>query len=246
MANERLRAVLLERGHTPDGFAREMDVDRKTVDRWVGGRVPYRRHRYRIATLLGVDEAYLWPDALSRDQVQAASDSEIITVYPHRSEIRWDVWHELFAGAEAEIGVLVYSGLFLAEDAGVQNILTEKAAAGVRIRILLGDPDSPEVNQRSIDEGVEGIMGAKIKNALVLYRPLRKIEGIELRQHQTILYNSIYRSDDQLLVNTHIHGVPAAQAPVWRMRRIPGGEIARAYIASFDRVWESAEPIPER
>lgn len=245
MANERLRAVLLERGYTLEKLARELDVDPKTVERWVGGRLPYRRHRYAIATKLGVDEAYIWPDALSRDQVQAASDSEIITVYPHRSEIRFDVWHELFAGAEAEIGVLVYSGLFLAEDAGVQKLFTEKAAAGVRVRILLGDPESPEVLRRSIDEGVEGIMPAKIKNAQVLYRPLREIDGIELRQHRTILYNSIYRADDQLLVNTHIHGVPAAQAPVWRMRRIAGGEIARAYIASFDRVWDSADPIPE-
>jgi len=59
-----------------------------------------------------VEEVYLWPDALSRDQVAAASESEVVTVYPHRSEVPRDVWGRLFAEAESEIGVLVYSGLF--------------------------------------------------------------------------------------------------------------------------------------
>lgn len=246
MANERLRAALLERNLTPESLANELGVDPKTVERWVAqGRTPYRRHRYAVATRLGVDEGYLWPDALSRDQVAAASDSEIVTVYPHRSEIRWDVWHRLFAEAEEEIGLLVYAGLFLAEDAGVQRLFEEKAKAGVRVRLLFGDPDSPHVADRGAEEGVEGVMAAKIKNTLVLCRPLSKVDGIELRVHQTTLYNSIYRADDQLLVNTHIYGVPAAQAPVWHLRRIAGGEIASAYLNSFERVWDTATPLPE-
>ena len=46
----------------------------------------------------------------------------------------------LFSAAEREIGVLVYSGLFLSEDAGIQKIFKDKAAASVRVRILLGSP----------------------------------------------------------------------------------------------------------
>ncbi len=65
-----------------------------------------------------MDEAYLWPGALSREQVAAASDSEVLAIYPHRSDVPRDAWERLFAAAEREIGVLVYSGLFLAEDAG--------------------------------------------------------------------------------------------------------------------------------
>lgn len=246
MANERLRAALLERNLTPEALARELDVDPKTVERWVSqGRTPYRRHRFAVATKLGVDEGYLWPNALPREQVAAASDSEIITVYPHRSEIRWDVWHHLFDGAASEIGILVYAGLFIAEDAGVQRLFLEKAKAGVRVRLLLGDPDSPNVAQRSVEEGVEGVMAAKIRNTLVLCQPLTKVDGIELRVHQTTLYNSIYRADDQVLVNTHIYGVPAAQAPVWHLRKVAGGEIAGAYLNSFERVWDTAKPLPE-
>lgn len=244
MPNERLRAALLQRSLTLDAVAEQIGVDRKTVERWVGGRTPYRRHRFAVARMLSLDEGYLWPEALSREQVTQASEGEVLNVYPHRSDVPRDEWGRLFESAEQEIGVLVYAGLFLAEDSGIQRTFAEKAKAGVRVRILLGDPDSPEVAERGSEEGVDEAMAAKIRNALVLYRPLRKIEGAEIRFHRTVLYNSIYRADDELLVNTHIYGLTAAYAPVWHLRKIPGGEIAGTYLESFERVWETAKPAP--
>lgn len=241
MPNERLRALLLERGETIDKLAEVVRVDPKTVERWVTkGRTPYRAHRYAVAAFFGVDESYIWPDALGRDQVAAVSESEIIAVYPHRSEVPRDVWEHVFSSAEQEIGVLVYSGLFLSEDARVQRIFKSKAGSGVRVRILLGDPDSHVVADRGEDVG--DAITAKIRNALALYRPLRTVEGVEFRFHRTVLYNSIYLADDQVLVNTHIHGVAAAQAPVWHLHKLAGGELTSLYIDSFERVWESATP----
>jgi transcriptional regulator with XRE-family HTH domain len=244
MPNERLRAALLEHGLTPAVLGEELGVDHKTVERWLSGRVPYRRHRYAVASRLRLDEAYLWPGALSREQVAAASDSEVLAIYPHRSDVPRDAWERLFASAEREIGVLVYSGLALAEDTGVQKIIAERARAGVRVRILLGDPDSSQVAERGRDEGVDDAMAARIRNVLVLYRGLRATEGVEFRFHQTVLYNSIYRGDEHLLVNTHIYGMPASRAPVWHLRQVAGGEIAGTYLDSFDRVWDTAVPVP--
>ncbi|WP_103944623.1 helix-turn-helix domain-containing protein [Thermomonospora echinospora] len=245
MPNERLRAALLERGLTVAALAEAIGVDQKTVERWMTtGRTPYRRHRFAVASHLGIDETYLWPDALSREQVASASESEIITVYPHRWSVPRDAWGRLFAKAEREIGVLVYAGLFLSEDAGVQRIFAEKARAGVRVRILLGDPGSPQVTERGADEGVGDAMAAKIHNAMVLYRPLRAIDGVEFRLHRTVLYNSIYRADDELLVNTHVYGVTAPHAPVWHLRKVAGGDITNTYLDSFERVWEGATPLP--
>ena len=86
-------------------------------------------------------------------------------------------------------------------------------------------------------------MAAKIRNALALYRPLRQTEGVEFRLHRTVLYNSIYRADDQVLVNTHVFGMAAAHAPVWHLRKLPGGELASLYIDSFERVWDTATPV---
>ena len=53
-----------------------------------------------------------------------------------------------------------------------------------------------------------------------------------------MLYNAIYRADDQLLVNQHTYGIPAAQAPVFRLSDSGGGEMAALYLESFERVWD--------
>ena len=74
MQNERLRSAMIEHGHTSAILAERVGVDAKTVERWITtGRPPYRKTRYKVAAELGVDEAILWPDALSADQVAAAS-----------------------------------------------------------------------------------------------------------------------------------------------------------------------------
>jgi transcriptional regulator with XRE-family HTH domain len=245
MQNERLRTALLERGLTPAALGAEIGVDQKTVERWVLGRTPYRKYRYAVASRLEKDEAYLWPGALSREQVAAASDSEVLAIYAHRSDVPRDAWERLFASAEREIGVLVYAGLFLAEDAAAKKVLADRARAGVRVRMLLGDPDSEPVAERGADEGVGDAMAAKIRNALVLYRSLPSTKNVEFRFHQTILYNSICRADDQLLVNTHVYGLTAALAPVWHLRKVAGGEIAGTYLDSFERVWDTGVPLPE-
>jgi transcriptional regulator with XRE-family HTH domain len=245
MPNERLRAALLKSGVTPAALAAELNVDPKTVERWITlGRPPYRKTRYAVATRLGVDEAFLWPDALTRDQVAAAAESEIVTVYPHRWVLDRDVWLNLFGSAEYEIDVLVYAGYFLVDDAGLLRVLADKARAGTRVRILLGDPDSPEVAQRGVDEGIDDAVPAKVRNALITYRPLRQILGVEIRLHGTILYNSIYRADDQLLVNTHVYGSLASNAPVLHLRRVAGGDMVSMYLDSFEKVWDGATPAP--
>ena len=243
MANERLRSALLQRGVTAADLADTVGVDPKTIERWIGGRIPYRRHRHQVAVRLGVDETYLWPGALAAEQVASASESEILVVHPHRWAVPRDTWGLLFDSAAHEIGVLVYSGMFLADDPGLLALFRSKAEQGVRVRILLGDPDSPEVAARGQHEGIDDALAPKIRNALVLLRPLRKVDGVEIRQHATVLYNSIFRADGEMLVNTHVYGTPAAQAPVMHLRQIAGAALVATYLESFERVWAESRPL---
>ena len=246
MANERLRALLLERRVTVAKLAEAVQVDAKTVERWImAGRVPYRKHRYNVAAFFGVDESFIWPDALDHDQVIAASESEIVAVYPYRRAVPRDAWGHLFGQAEQEISILAYSCYFLAEDAGLRQLIAEKAESGARVRIILGDTDSPFVLQRGQSEGIGDTMPAKVRSAIAMFRPLGSVENVQIRLHGTILYNSIFRADDQLFVNTHIYGVMANNAPFFHLRKIPGGAIAATYLESFERVWSDAEPLPE-
>jgi lambda repressor-like predicted transcriptional regulator len=243
MSNERLRALLLERGKTLDQLAEAVQVDAKTVERWITrGRVPYRRHRYDVAAFFGVDEAYIWPDAIGRNELAAVSQSEVVSVWPHRWAVPRDVWGHFFSAAEREIGALVYSGMFMAEDIGVHRLFAERAQAGVRVRLLLGDPDSRNVAERGQAEGIDEGMAAKVRSSIALFGRLLAEPGVELRLHGTVLYNSIYRADDQLLVNPHVYGVMASNAPVFQLRKIPGGDMVSMYVESFERVWDGAVP----
>lgn len=247
MANERLRDALLRNGMTTDDLATEIGVDPKTAERWITlGRTPYRRHRHRVAVLLREGETYLWPDALPEDQQAHVTASEIVHVYPHRAGVPLDLWARLFDRAEDSIAVLVYSGLFLADqNPRLDALLKDKAASGVAIRILLGDPESAAVALRGEEEGIGDAMGAKIRNSLVHFKAVAETTGVDVRLHTTTLYDSIYRFDDEMLVNTHVYGSPAAHAPMLHLRRLGAGVLFETYSESFEKVWASSRPAVE-
>jgi phosphatidylserine/phosphatidylglycerophosphate/cardiolipin synthase-like enzyme len=235
--NQALRRAFADADLTEVDVAVRCEVDPKTVRAWVSGRLPYPRNRRKIAKLIGRDEADLWPE---RDAVHATGDIRL--AYPHRWAVPRDEWISLFASARREIGILAYAGLFLAEDEGVRDVLARQARAGVRVRILLGDPSSRSVGQRGADEGIGDAMAAKVRNALKHYRTLGSLHSVQIRLHDTVLYASMYRADDELLANLHAYGLAAAQAPVFRVRAMPGGDVARLYLNSFERVWATAAP----
>jgi transcriptional regulator with XRE-family HTH domain len=239
--NEPLRQALLRARLREDDIAARLGVDPKTVRRWLNGRVPYPHNRAAIAELVGADEADLWPAAAGL-LVARARPEELGTAYTHRWAVPREAWVRLFGSAEREIAIVAYSALFLAEDAGILRILDDRGRAGVTVRITLGDPDGPNVAERGEEEGIGDAMAAKIRNALTLYRPLCKVENIEIRLHRTVLYNSIYRADDRLMVNQHAYGVPAAWAPVFCLRNADS-EMAALYLDSFERVWAGATPF---
>jgi hypothetical protein len=240
--NEPLRRALLRVRLREDDVAASLGVDPKTVRRWLNGRVPYPHNRTAIAGLIGADEAELWPDAGGPLAARTRPD-ELGTVYPHRWAIPRDAWVRLLGSAEREINVLAYSALFLAEDTGMLQILAAKGRAGVAIRIALGDPDGPNVAERGAEEGIGDAMAARIRNALALFQPLRAVQNVEIRLHRAVLYTSIYRADDQVFINPHVYGIPAAQAPVFCLHDSQDGDMTSVYLGSFERVWDGAVPL---
>jgi transcriptional regulator with XRE-family HTH domain len=236
--NQALRQALADSRLTDVDVATRLGVDPKTVRRWIAGKRPYPRHRWAVADLLGIAEDDLWPENENGEATVPTAPSQP-HVYPHRWVVPHDTWHRLFESANEEIGILVYSGLFLADDTGIVKLLESKAREGVNVRLLLGDPDSVHVRNRGIEEGIGDAMAAKIRNALVLYRRLLDVDGVELRLHDTVLYASIYRADDRLLVNPHVYGAPAANNPVFAITAATNADLAETYLHSFDRTWQT-------
>jgi uncharacterized protein DUF5919 len=244
MPNERLRDALLRNGLDLDHVAKATRVDRKTVERWITkGRTPYPRHRHTIAAMVRETENYLWPDAIEAERKAEIGGSEVVKIYPHRHSVPNELWDHLLSDATGHVEMLNFSGMFLTDNPILVKTLRAKGEAGAKVRILVGDPNSREVARRSEEEGIgKTTLAAKVRNALAFYKPLADVPGVEVRCHATTLYNSIYRFDDEMLVNTHVYGFMAAHAPVMHIRRLSGGDLFETYSESFDSVWSASKP----
>jgi transcriptional regulator with XRE-family HTH domain len=243
MRNERLRDAMRASGVSAIELAEDLGVDPKTVERWITqGREPYPKYRHAIAIKLDQRETYLWPSVADRNK---RSDSELIRFYPHRSMIPTELWDRFFAKANTRIDILVYVGMFMTERPNLLSEMKKKANDGVRIRLLFGDRDSETVIQRSTDERIGPLtISAKIDHVLAHFMPLFRTAGVEARLHGTVLYNSIYRFDEEMIVNPHVYGKIASHAPALHLRKPATGEsgLFDMYTDSFDAVWDEATP----
>ena len=238
--NETLRRALLRARLSEDDVAARLQVDPKTVRRWLEGRVPYPRYRWVLTGLLDSDEADLWPEV--RAAIAARSrPAEIRAVYPNRRAVPREAWLSLFGSAEREIGVLDCSGLFLAREPGVPDVLADRGRDGLRVRICLRDPDGPITADHIAEEGTSDVATARIREALGLFGQLRD-SGAEIRLHRTVLYNSVYRADDQLLVSQHAYSIPGERAPVLYLWSADDGDLVTTYLDAFERIWTGATP----
>lgn len=244
MPNDRLRDALLRNGITPLAAAERLKVSTKTVERWVrNGRLPYPRHRYEIAAMVKESETFLWPEATTPERSAEVALSEVISVYPHRHEVPRELWLKLFADATEQLDILVYAGMFLTDDTALLKQLREKARKGTSVRIMLGDPASAAVKRRTDEEQIgKGAIAAKIRNVLAFFGPVLGEPGIEFRLHKTTLYNSVFRFDDQLIVNMHVHGRMAPHAPAMHIRQLSEGSLFDVYTQSFNDVWRISKP----
>ncbi|MGW7246312.1 XRE family transcriptional regulator [Streptomyces decoyicus] len=246
MPNERLRAAMAAGGWTHATLAARAQVDPKSVERWVNlGRTPRRATALLAAETLGEDVHALWP-ALRQARSARAVSSELVALYDQRADVPVSTFTDMLAEARQNIDVLVYAAVFLHEGfPRLNDLLRERAAEGCSVRIALGDAESENVRQRGEEERFGHGIESRCRLALMHYRPLLGVPGIEIRTHGTTLYNSIYRADDQLLANAHVWGVNAYGAPVWHLRRNGEGGIFDTYAQSFDAVWTTAKPVPE-
>jgi transcriptional regulator with XRE-family HTH domain len=244
--NERLRTTMLRAGVTVAELADCAGVDAKTVERWISsGRLPHRRHRWAAARKLGAEETFLWPDVLSRSPARRAEAdrAELVELYPDRASVPRELWLRLLDGAQEHIDLLVFSGTFYAQvQPRIAQMLTAAARRGAKVRLCFGDPSSGPVAVRDREEGIGGTLPAKIRSALTYYRPLADTDGCEVRLHATTLYASLFRYDDEILVNPHAYGEAGSANPVLHLRQIDGGTLAAHYMSSFERVWATAMP----
>ena len=241
--NQRLYEAIRQSGKHLKDIADEVDADPKTVGRWVSvGRLPRPAIRQKLALAVGVPEAVLWPDAPGT----AYGTSELVGIYTTRRELPPSTVSSLLEAAGHHIDVLAYSALWLWDTVPrfVERVQL-KIADCVDVRVCLGDPDSEAVRLRGQEEALDDGLAGRCRVAARYAQGIHNAEPTTVRLSGATLYASVFRFDDDVLLNSHLWGSPAGDSPVYHFRKQSEAGIAASAIRSFERVWAAAQPLPE-
>jgi hypothetical protein len=182
----------------------------------------------------------LWP----QDGNTADGTAEVVGVYSTRAQISPVTVASLLSGSNEQIDILGFSALWLWESVqDFSGILRTKVRQGVGIRICLGDPTSEAVRLRGEEEGVGPSFAGRCEIAIKYARSFSPNAEEMVRLSGRTLYTSIFRFDNELLLNTHLWGNAAVDSPLLHVRRQGDRGIFENAMRSFERVWMEAQPL---
>ena len=240
--NEALRVALAAKGVEIEALARHVGVDPKTAQRWLGGRIPHPRHRWRICDLLAQSEQQLWPE-VGRGASGSSVTSEIVAAFAHRADAPSQLWEGLLGRVRTNLDLLGYAILFFPEQhPNLERLITEKCAQGLRVRIALADPDCAEVAARDSLESLGGTLAGRIRSTVQHFEPILANPGVSLRFHGVPLYNACYRFDDEMLVTPYLYRLHGYQHPLLHLKRLGAGGIFEGYAKQFEAIWADSYP----
>lgn len=244
MANERLRAAMASAGQSIESVARSTDVDPKTVQRWLSGRIPHQRHRFAVAERLHENEEFLWPDARRRVPDGSLGVAEIVAAYPYRSQVDPGRWWRLISKAEHQVDLLGYTLYFLPQQhPDLISTLLDKCEKGCRIRMVFADPQSEYVEKRDDEEQEPITLRARIASSMRAFAELLDCPSVEIRLQDVPLYNSVFRFDDQMFVTPMLFATPGHAAPLLHLRRLGAGGMFSRFADHFEGIWAASRPI---
>lgn len=248
MSNERLRAAIHQAGIEVEELAGRVEVDPKTARRWLAGRTPRGLYRTRVAEVLGITEAELWPELDLR--VEGRDEKgEILAAYAHANDLAATDWRALLRRATKHVDLLDLTLADVLSGAGTTAVLEEKAAAGCSVRLLLSAPDSAHLVLTDAEQGEDvGLLdipesAREVERSITTVETLITTAGIEARTFVTARVNSILRLDEEMLVILHLYGVPGDAAPMLHLKRQSSHGLFDRFLTHFDALWLNAEPI---
>lgn len=239
--NERLAEAMARAGLDNTDLAVAAEVDPRTIERLVTHRerIPRRSTQYRIAEAVQVPVGMLWP---TKNGTHATD--ELLAVYSSRTAMPSGLVMSLLNGAQRQVDVLALAALWLWDTVlDFAPTLAAKSRAGIAVRICLGDPAGESARLRGSEEGIGDLLASRCELAATYARQALGPKEGSIRIHDTTLYASILRFDDDVLANWHLYGAPAAVSPVLHLRRASNHGVAESVASSFERVWDRAHPL---
>jgi len=123
------------------------------------------------------------------------------------------------------------------------QMIEEKCANGLRVRIALADPDGAEVAARDGLEGLGGTLPGRVRSTVRHLEPLLCSIGVEIRYHDIPLYNALYRFDDQMLITPYLYKLHGYQHPLLHLKRLGPAGLFEGYAQQFEAIWTESRPV---
>jgi hypothetical protein len=185
----------------------------------------------------------LWPDAI-RAAVKTGPDREIAAVYPYRSACPASLWRKLITNAKTDITFAGYTSYFLwIEQPNLAAALRRKAAAGCKVRFLVGDPDSEVTRERERIKGTSLTVSTRIAVTLEQLERLRDVEGIEARFSDRHIAMSVFSFDDDMIVTPHLSNKAGHESPAFHVRRCQDDGIFDRFTGHVSALWDDGRPV---
>ena len=155
MTPDGFRTRLAAADLTAEEFAEIVQVDPKTVQRWVAGRVPQRRHRAKVARALDSSPDVLWPDTTATEPGELADDEpgpqDVIASWGQADDEGAPDLATFVSDGDGPVELLDGGGQLL-RSTGLMEALLVCANASTDVRVVTGPATEP---RRLVDAGVE-------------------------------------------------------------------------------------------
>lgn len=166
---------------------------------------------------------------------QELTRSGINSVYPN---MPYDKFEEKISSANTQIVILQ---TWLKALNPISEKMIEAANRGVKIRILILDPESDIAKQRSVELGLqwdtsrpkalfEGVQSAFKKNDIK--------NKVDVRLHQRIPPYSMYMVDDWMMIGFYWHGRGSVSNQMIEFKGIDKDKMGWLFLDTFEEIWK--------
>jgi transcriptional regulator with XRE-family HTH domain len=248
-----VRISAYERGQyeVPGGIAEQLAAEfgmplleaRRQLGLWVPSTADLAELE-RYTDPAGLNDDVLISELIRRYQLR--TDREIIEVFPRRSNVPGALWDRLIDSARSEIILGGYTNYFFwTERPHFSETLRRKAESGVRVRILVGNPNGEVTRRRELVENAPLTVSTRINITLDELTKLGPVPGIEVEYSdlnaEAHVSRSIFRFDREALVCEHIAERLGHGSLTFHLRRMQNNGPFDQYLAHIEHLWKGGQ-----
>jgi hypothetical protein len=170
--------------------------------------------------------------------------TETVLPYADRGLISRQQWNGVIQGTTSHLWLYGMAEFGYATDDDVPAIISEAAAAGCQMRVLLLDPGYPGMADIDADEGSPlGTLATRIRASLARFTQMREAVGpqMQLRTYDIHPTVSVVRGDNRMLVTPYLRFCIGSNSPTFELTEASARKMFGRYARHFDHMWKLAK-----